>query len=110
MFKGLGDLSNLPGLLKQAMDVKNKIEQIKEQMANERVEASAGGGMVTIVMTGRFELESIKIDPEIINKDDPEMLETMVRAAVNEANHRVQELLKTKMKEMTGGIDIPGIS
>lgn len=110
MFKGLGDLSNLSGLLKQAMDVKGKIEQLKEQLQDERIETSAGGGMVNVVMTGRFEVESIKIDPEIINKEDPELLETMVKAAVNDATRRVQEMVKARMKELTGGIDIPGIS
>jgi DNA-binding YbaB/EbfC family protein len=92
------------------MDVKGKIEQLKEQLQDERVETSAGGGMVNVVMTGRFEVESIKIDPEIINREDPEVLETMVKAAVNDATRRVQEMVKAKMKELTGGIDIPGIS
>lgn len=109
MLRGLGDLGNLGGLLKQAMDMKNKIDQLKEMMASERIEASSGGGMVSLVMTGRFEIESLKIDPEIISKDDPEMLETLVKAAVNDATSRVQELVKSKMKELTGGIDIPGI-
>jgi len=109
VLRGLGDLGNLGGLLKQAMDMKNKIDQLKEMMASERIEASSGGGMVSLVMTGRFEIESLKIDPEIISKDDPEMLETLVKAAVNDATSRVQELVKSKMKELTGGIDIPGI-
>lgn len=109
MLRGLGDLGNLGGLLKQAMDVKNKIDQLKEMMANERIEATSGGGMVSLVMTGRFEIETLKIDPEIISKEDPEMVETLVKAAVNDATSRVQELVKSKMKELTGGIEIPGL-
>jgi hypothetical protein len=61
-------------------------------------------------MNGKMEAQSIKIDPEIINRDDPEMLETLVAAAVNEATRKAQELVKEKMGELTGGIDIPGLT
>ena len=107
MLKGLG---NLQGILRQALDVKNKIDALKDVLANERVEASSGGGMVKVVMTGKFEIESLKIDPEIINKDEPGMLETLVSAAINEAVRRTQDLVKTKMAELTGGMDIPGLT
>ena len=107
MLKGLG---NLQGILRQALDVKNKIDALKDVLANERVEASSGGGMVKVVMTGKFEIESLKIDPEIINKDEPEMLETLVSAAINEAVRRTQDLVKAKMAELTGGMDIPGLT
>ena len=107
MLKGLG---NLQGILRQALDVKNKLDTLKDVLANERVEASSGGGMVKVVMTGRFEIESLKIDPEIINRDEPEMLETLVSAAINEAVRRTQDLVKAKMAELTGGMDIPGLT
>ena len=107
MLKGLG---NLQGILRQALDVKNKIEELKDKLAAERVEAFSGGGMVKVVMTGKFEIESLKIDPEIINKDEPQVLETLVCAAINEAVRRTQELVKNKMAELTGGLDVPGIS
>lgn len=109
MLKGLRDLGNLQGILKQAMDVKGKIEELKEKLADEQIEAAAGGGMVKVVMTGKFELISLKIDPEVVNRDDVEMLETLVRAAVNDAVRKVQELVKGKMRDLTGGMDIPGI-
>lgn len=109
MLKGLRDLGNLQGILKQAMDVKGKIEELKEKLADEQIEAAAGGGMVKVVMTGKFELVSLKIDPEVVNRDDIEMLETLVRAAVNDAVRKVQELVKGKMRDLTGGMDIPGI-
>jgi len=110
VLKGLGNLGNLQGLIKQAMDVKGKIEELKDALGDERIEAAAGGGMVTVVMTGKFEIASIKIDPEIINKDDPEVLETLVAAAVNEAVRKTQELVKSKMTELTGGVDVPGLT
>lgn len=103
-------MKELPGLLKQAMDVKAKLEELKESLGNETVEASAGGGMVKVVITGKFEVVSLKIDPEVIDKDDPEMLETLVRAAINEGVRKVQELVKSRMTELTGGIDIPGLT
>jgi len=110
VLKGLGGLGNLGGVLKQAMEVKGKVEAIKDGLADERIEASAGGGMVKVVLNGRFEVESISIDPEIIDKDDPEMLETMIRAAINEGVRKAQELVKQKMTEVTAGIDIPGLT
>jgi len=97
-------------MLKQAMEVKAKVEEIKETLGDERIEASSGGGMVTVVLNGKFELESIKIDPEVIDKDDREMLETLIRAAFNEGVRKVQELVKEKMAEVTGGINIPGLT
>lgn len=108
--KGLGSLGNLGGMMKSALELKGKMEELKASLAEERVEATAGGGMVTVVVTGKMEIESIKIDPEIIDKEDPEMLETLVRAAVNEGMRLSQDLVKTKMTELTGGMDIPGIT
>ena len=107
MFEGM---SNISGLLKQAMNVKGKIEDLKESLGNESIDASAGGGMVTVVMNGRFEVLSLQIDPEVIDKDDPEMLETLVRAAINEATRKTQDLVKERMTEITGGIEIPGLT
>jgi len=110
VFKGLGQLGNLQNMLQQARNMKENIEELKEKLADERVEASAGGGMVNVTMNGKFEIVDVKIDPEVINKDDPEMLETLVRAAMNDAVRKVQELVKAKMTELTGGIDIPGLT
>ena len=105
--KGIGDLG---GMMKHAMSLKANLDELKETLGNERIEASSGGGMVTVIMTGKQEIISIKIDPEIIDKEDPEMLETLVQAAANEAIRKVQELVKDKMTDLTGGIDIPGIT
>ena len=97
-------------MLKQAMAMKTKIEELKESLGDETVEASAGGGMVKVVVNGRFELRSIKIEPEVVDANDVEMVETLVAAAVNEGIRQVQELVKAKMTELTGGIEIPGIT
>jgi len=110
VFKGLGQLGNLHNMLQHARQMKEQIEVLKEKLGDERVEASAGGGMVTVTMNGKFEVVAVKIDPEVINKDDPEMLETLVRAAANDAVRKVQELVKAKMTELTGGLEIPGLT
>lgn len=104
--KGLGNLSSM---LKQAMEIKAKAEQLKEQLAEETVEASVGGGMVKVVLNGRFEMVSITIDPEMINSEDRDALETLIRAGVNEAVRKVQELIQTRMREIAGGLEIPGL-
>jgi len=110
VLKGLGDLSKLGGVLKQAMEMKNRIEALKESLVDERIVASAGGGMVSIEMNGKMEVLSVNIDPEVINKDEREMLETLVRAAYNEAAGKVRDLVKSKMSEVAGGLDIPGLT
>ena len=108
--KGLGGLGDIGNMMKHALELKSNMERLKETLAAERIEGSSGGGMVTIVMSGRLEVFSVKIDPEIVNPEDPEMLETLVAAAMNEANRKAQEMVKEKMTELTGGIDIPGIT
>jgi DNA-binding YbaB/EbfC family protein len=110
MLKGLGDLGKMGGILKQAMEMKSRIEELKESLADMRMESSVGGDMVVIVMNGQMEIISIKIAPELINPDDPEMLESMVAAAVNAAIAKVQSAVKEKMTELTGGVDIPGLT
>ncbi|HIA46969.1 MAG TPA: YbaB/EbfC family nucleoid-associated protein [Candidatus Hydrogenedentes bacterium] len=108
--KGLGGLGDMAGLMKHAMDIRNNMEGIKESLAAETIEASSGGGMVTVVFNGKMELLSLKIDPEIDASGDPEMLETLIIAAVNEGVRKAQDLVKNKMQDLTGGIDIPGIT
>lgn len=110
MFKGLGNIGDMSGMLKKAMELKANMEALKEQLGDEQVEASVGGGMVSVVVSGKLELLSIKIDPEIIDANDPETLETMVQAAVNEGVRKAQQMVKEKMQEMTGGLDIPGLT
>jgi nucleoid-associated protein EbfC len=108
--KGLGGLGDMAGMMKQAMQMKAKIEEMKEQMAQEVIEASAGGGMVQVTMNGKFEVIGVKIDPEVINADDTEMLESLVQAAFNDGVQRAQEAYKNRISEVTGGIDIPGLT
>lgn len=103
MVKGLGNM------LKQAQQMQSRLNQLQEEMAEFRVEETSGGGMVTVVMNGHQDIISIKIDPEVINPDDVEMLEDLITAAVNKARKRVQESVQEQMKQITGGISIPGL-
>lgn len=105
--KGLGNIS---GIFQQAMGLRDNIEQLKQELGRERIEANAGGGMVTVIMTGKQEVLSVHIEPELLNADDPEMLETLLKAAFNEANAKVHEFVKSRMTTLTGGLDIPGIT
>jgi DNA-binding YbaB/EbfC family protein len=84
-------------------------ERLQKQMGEMRVEATAGGGMVTVVLTGTKQLQSITIDPEVVSKEDVEMLQDLIVAAVNDANRKVDEQLGQQMSGLMGGFKIPGL-
>jgi DNA-binding YbaB/EbfC family protein len=96
-------------LMQQAQQMQQQMAEAQEQLATETVEASAGGGLVTVRATGNGELLAIKIDPKAIDPDDPELLEDMVLAAVNEALRSAQSLAQSKLGAMTGGLGLPGM-
>ena len=103
MGKGMGDF------MRQAQKLQEQIQKIQEEVAEKTVEASSGGGMVTVVADGKQDVVSIKIDPEVVNKDDVEMLQDLIVAAVNEARKRSQELMASEMGKLTGGMSVPGL-
>jgi nucleoid-associated protein EbfC len=93
-------------LMRQAKDIQARMQQ---QMAETRVQATAGGGMVTVVINGAKQLQSIQIDPSIVSKDDVEMLQDMIVAAVNDAHRKVDEQLGQSISGLMGGLKIPGL-
>jgi DNA-binding YbaB/EbfC family protein len=95
-------------LMQQAQQMQEQVAQAQEQLGSEMVEASAGGGLVTVRATGNGDITEIKIDPKAIDPDDPELLEDMVLAAVNEALRSAQALAQSKLGAMTGGLGLPG--
>lgn len=109
MLKGLGDLGKMGGIIKQAMEMKERIDELKGQLGDIHTETSVGGDLVTVVMNGNMEIVSIKIDPSVIDAEDPDTLEGLVAAAVNASIAKVQEMVKGKMTELTGGVDLPGM-
>ena len=84
-------------------------ERLQQQMAELRVEGNAGGGMVTVVVNGAKQLQSLKIDPEVVSKEDVEMLQDLILAAVNDAQRKADEQLAQTMGGMMGGLQIPGL-
>ena len=103
MTRGLGNI------LKQAQEMHSKISQLQEEMAAKKVESSSGGGMVSVVINGKQEVLSLRIDPEVVSRDDVEMLQDLIRAAVNEAIRKSQEMMSEEMKKITGGMSLPGL-
>ena len=97
---------NIQSMMQQAKQMQ---ERLQKQMAEMRAEASAGGGMVTVVVNGTKQLQSIRIDPEVVSKDDVEMLQDMIVAAVNDANRKVDDELGKSMGGLMGGLKIPGL-
>ncbi len=100
---------DLGNLMKQAQKVQEKLLQVQEELAHKTVEATSGGGMVTVIANGKNEVVSVKIDAEVVNPEDVEMLEDLVLAAVNEALRKAQEMMQEEMGKVTGGIKIPGL-
>jgi nucleoid-associated protein EbfC len=99
---------NLNQMMRQVQQMQAEMMKAQEQLKNEVVEASAGGGMVTVKISGDLELKELRIDPEAVDPDDVDMLQDMVQAAVNEAIRSAQELAASKMGAATGGLAGPG--
>ena len=97
-------------IMKQAQELQERLGQIQEQAATRTVEATAGGGMVTAVVSGRLEVVSLRIDPEGLKSGDAEMVQDLVIAAVNQGIRAAQEMMADEMKKVTGGLKIPGMN
>lgn len=93
--------------MKQAQQMQERVKKLQEEAGNKTVEASAGGGMVTVVANGRQEVLSIRIDKSVVDPNDLEMLQDLVTAAVNEALRKSQELVKEEMSRLTSGMGLP---
>ena len=96
-------------MMKQVQEMQRKMAQAQEELAVETVEASAGGGMITVVVTGALEIREVRIKPEAVDPDDVEMLQDLVVAATNEALRAAQDLASAKLGGATGGFDLPNI-
>src|SRR5205814_6689190 len=99
-------------LLQQAQQMQEQMARVQDELAGETVDASAGGGMVTVKATGAGEISEVKIDPKAIDPDDPELLEDMILAAVNEALRSAQSLMESKLGPALGGLQgmgLPGL-
>ncbi len=97
-------------MMQQAQKLQEKLAKAQQELDKATVEASSGGGAVTVTVNGQQKVQSIKISPEVINPDEVELLEDMVLAAVNEAIVKSQELAAEQLSELTGGLKIPGLT
>jgi len=102
--KGMGDM------MKQAQKLQARMLKMQEELAARTVEAAVGGGMVTVVANGKQQIVSIRIEKEVVNPEDVEMLQDLVLAAVNDALHKSQEMVASEMSKLTGGLNIPGLT
>ena len=98
---------NIQKMMRQAQEMQ---ETLQRQLKQTKVEATAGGGMVTVVMNGVKEIQSLTIDPEVVSADDVEMLQDLIVAAVTDAQRRADELVSQQMGGMMGGLNIPGLT
>jgi hypothetical protein len=96
-------------MLKQAQQMQARLAAVQEEIAIARTEASVGGGMVKVLVIGGSKVESIEIDPEVVDPEDVEMLQDLILAAINEAMDTAQKLASDKMGAITGGMNIPGL-
>lgn len=106
MMKGMGNMGNM---VKQAQKLQSKMLKMQDELAARTVETTAGGGMITVVASGAQKIVSIKIEKDVVDPEDVEMLEDLVLAAVNDALAKAQEMVSSEMGKLTGGMKIPGL-
>ncbi|HOO11736.1 MAG TPA: YbaB/EbfC family nucleoid-associated protein [Bacillota bacterium] len=110
MAKGrMPGMGNMGSMMKQVQKMQQEMARLQGELEEKTVESSAGGGVVTVVATGKKELKSISIKPEAVDPDDVEMLEDLVLAAVNEALRKAEQMVAEEMSKITGGLNIPGL-
>ena len=102
-------MKNMGNMMKQAQKLQSKMLRIQEELAEKTVESTAGGGMISVVANGRQQILSIKIDKEVVDPDDVEMLQDLILAAVNDALNKAQEMVAGEMGKLTGGFNLPGL-
>ncbi|HLA28049.1 MAG TPA: YbaB/EbfC family nucleoid-associated protein [Syntrophales bacterium] len=102
-------MQDFGSMIKQAKKLQEKMAGLQKELESKMVEATAGGGMVSVVVNGKFELQSIKIDREVVQPDDVDMLQDLILAAVNEGIRKAQGMASSEMAKLTGGMNIPGL-
>jgi DNA-binding YbaB/EbfC family protein len=110
VLKGLGQLANLPALLKQAQEMSTKLEQLNAELKTKRVTGAAGGGLVEVDCSGLGDVLAVRIDPSLIEKQDRELLEDLLPAAINAARQKAKELHAESMQQLSGGMQLPGLA
>ena len=104
-----GGMGNMQGMMKKVQKMQQDMLKMQEELKNRTVEATAGGGAVTVVVTGRKTVEKVTIAPSAVDPEDVEMLEDLVTTAINEAMRKVDEMTEKEMGKITGGMKLPGM-
>ena len=102
-------IPNMGNIMKQAQQFQNKMAKLQQELGQKTIEATSGGGMVTVVVNGQQEVLSIKIDPEVVDPEDIDMLQDLVLAAVNDGLTRAKKMVNDEMSKLTGGLNLPNI-
>ena len=102
-------MKDMQGILRQAQQMQERLAKLQEELAGKTVEASAGGGMVTVVVNGRQEGVSVRIEKEVVSPEDVELLQDLVAGAMNEAISRSRKMMADEMAKITGGMNLPGL-
>lgn len=102
-------MGNPQQLMRQMQQMQQRLAKIQEELASETVEGSAGGGAVSVTMTGQQKVQRVRIDPSVVDPDDVEMLQDLVLAAFNDAQARAQQLAESRLGALTGGLKLPGL-
>ncbi|ABR50846.1 conserved hypothetical protein 103 [Alkaliphilus metalliredigens QYMF] len=108
-FPGMGGAPNMNNMMKQVQKMQKDMEKTQAALEEKEVEASAGGGAITVKVSGKKEVISIEIKPEVVDPEDVEMLQDLIMAAVNEAMRGAEEMVSKEMGKVTGGMNIPGL-
>lgn len=103
---GFGNMQNM---MKKAQKMQKDMARVQKELEEKEVEAQAGGGVVSVVVSGKLEVKKLTIDPDAIDPDDKEILEDMILAAVNEGLRQAQDMQASEMKKVTGGMSLPGM-
>ena len=102
-------MMNIQGIMKQAQMMQKKMEEEQAKLAQEEIEGSSGGGMVTVVLNGKFDMKKLNIDKSLIDADESEVLEDLIVAAYNDAKNKVDAKMQDSMSAMTGGMNLGGL-
>ncbi|MEC8621497.1 MAG: YbaB/EbfC family nucleoid-associated protein [Pseudomonadota bacterium] len=100
-------MKNFGQMMKQAQEMQSKIQEMQDQLTQMEVEGNAGGGLVTVTLSGKNELKKLSVDPSLFNSKDVEVLEDLIVAAHADARKKVEEAMKEQMSKMTGGLGLP---
>ena len=100
-------MGNMGGMMKKVQEMQAKMQEMQKELENKTVEAESGGGMVKVTMNGKQVVQSINIDPSLLSEDEKEVLEDLIKAALNQAKEKVEEMSAEEMKKLTGGLPLP---